>query len=133
MRLERATRLELATPTLARSCSTTELRPHPVPSFMRFFRMGSATEKGDNTAPPAVCKRLCVIPAKAGIQCRMSMRHMSLMASRRGPLDPRFHGDDAYVLLAIFQNFNENEACFTGACRLPKVAHIGSIGRPVGP
>ena len=28
-KLERATRIELATPTLARSCSTAELHPHP--------------------------------------------------------------------------------------------------------
>ena len=39
-------------------------------------------------------KIIIVIPAKAGIQRRMSMRRMSHTARRRGPLDPRFHGDD---------------------------------------
>ncbi len=49
-------------------------------------------------------KRFRVIPAKAGIQRRISMRRMSHAARRRSPLDPRFHGDDNgcfYVLLAF--------------------------------
>jgi len=42
-----------------------------------------------------------VIPAKAGIQRRMSMRRMSHSARRRGPLDPRFRGDDAIILFVL--------------------------------
>ena len=37
--MERATRLELATPTLARLCSTTELYPHSVYYKNIFFKM----------------------------------------------------------------------------------------------
>jgi hypothetical protein len=44
--------------------------------------------------------KLCVIPAKAGIQRRMSMRRISNTARGRLPLDPRFHGEDTSGLIA---------------------------------
>ena len=41
-KLERAKGLEPSTPTLARSCSTTELHPHPMPAIARRQRQSYA-------------------------------------------------------------------------------------------
>ena len=53
-KVERATRIELATPTLARSCSTAELHPHPC----RMKNYPSGGKRGDNTAEMGLCKGL---------------------------------------------------------------------------
>ncbi len=39
---------------------------------------------------------LCVIPVKTGIQRRVSTRHVTHMRRRRGALNSRFRGNDAY-------------------------------------
>ncbi len=69
-KLERAMRFELTTPTLARLCSTTELRPHPVPQV-----------EGEIIPFPPLCK---VLARRLGARARAGPISISACAGAPG-------------------------------------------------